>query len=206
MGHRAYQIPAFGKTLNARHTAVPDEVELDCSPQDYYGTWARYFDLETDYEQYERELKGRSDTNTYLLAAARTAKGIRILKQELWETILSFIISQNNNIPRIKGCIERLCERFGGFPDAGTIAKRGPKGLDGLGLGYRQDYIIDAAIAYHGDGDGSTERILRLPHIRGAQRYLTTWRGHRPESSELHLPLRAGPQRGVPKGRVDKAD
>lgn len=162
-GHRAYQISAFGKTLNARHTAVPDEVELDCSPQDYYGTWARYFDLEADYEQYERELKTRSDTGAYLLAAARAAKGIRILKQELWETILSFIISQNNNIPRIKGCIERLCERFGGFPGAGTIAKHGPKGLDGLGLGYRQDYIIDAAITYHGDGDGSMERILRDP-------------------------------------------
>lgn len=89
-GHRAYQISAFGKTLNARHTAVPDEVELDCSPQDYYGTWARYFDLEADYEQYERELKTRSDTGAYLLAAARAAKGIRILKQELWALLLKW--------------------------------------------------------------------------------------------------------------------
>lgn len=40
-GDRAYRIPAFGKVLNVRHTAVPDEVELDCSPQDYYGTWAQ---------------------------------------------------------------------------------------------------------------------------------------------------------------------
>lgn len=154
-GDRAYQIPAFGKVLNARHTAVPDEVELDCSPEDYYGIWADYFDLETDYGQYERELNTRSDTGPYLHAAARAARGIRILKQELWETILSFIISQNNNIPRIKGCIEKLCERFGGFPSAGRIARSGPKGLDGMGLGYRQDYIIDAAIAYHGNGDGT---------------------------------------------------
>lgn len=94
---------------------------------------------------------------------------------------MSFIISQNNNIPRIKGCIERLCERFGGFPGAGTIAKHGPKGLDGLGLGYRQDYIIDAAIAYHGDGDGSTERILRSLTYEEAMRYLTTWRGIGPK-------------------------
>ena len=180
-GDRAYQIPAFGKVLNARHTAVPDEVELDCSPEDYYGIWADYFDLETDYEQYERELNTRSDTGPYLHAAARAAWGIRILKQELWETILSFIISQNNNIPRIKGCIERLCERFGGFPDAGSIARSGPKGLDGLGLGYRQDYIIDAAIAYHGDGDGSTERILRSLTYEEAMRYLTTWRGIGPK-------------------------
>lgn len=73
-GDRAYRIPAFGKVLNVRHTAVPDEVELDCSPQDYYGTWAGYFDLETDYEQYERELKARSDTSAYLLAATRAQR------------------------------------------------------------------------------------------------------------------------------------
>ena len=94
---------------------------------------------------------------------------------------MSFIISQNNNIPRIKGCIEKLCERFGGFPSAGRIARSGPKGLDGMGLGYRQDYIIDAAIAYHGNGDGSTERILRGLTYEEAMRYLTTWRGIGPK-------------------------
>lgn len=148
-GDRAYQIPAFGKVLNARHTAVPDEVELDCSPEDYYGIWADYFDLETDYGQYERELNTRSDTGPYLHAAARAARGIRILKQELWETILSFIISQNNNIPRIKGCIERLCERFGGFPDAGSIARSGPKVANCIclyGLGHKEAFPRDVWI------------------------------------------------------------
>lgn len=180
-GDRAYQIPAFGKVLNARHTAVPDEVELDCSIKDYCGIWEDYFDLKTPYGRYERKLETQNGTGDYLMHAARAARGIRILKQELWETIVSFIISQNNNIPRIKGCIERLCERFGGFPDAASIARSGPRGLDGLGLGYRQDYIIDAAIAYHGNGDGSTGRILRGLPYEDAMKYLTTWRGIGPK-------------------------
>lgn len=180
-GEQAYQIPAFGKVLNARHVGANGEVELDCSLEDFRTVWEDYFDLKTPYEQYEQELRTRSDTGEYLYRAVRAARGIRILRQELWEVIMSFIISQNNNIPRIKGCIERLCERFGGFPDAGTIAKRGPKGLDGLGLGYRQDYIIDAAITYHGDGDGSMERILRSLTYEEAMNYLTTWRGIGPK-------------------------
>ncbi|MBR2877035.1 MAG: DNA-3-methyladenine glycosylase 2 family protein, partial [Clostridia bacterium] len=78
--------------------------------------------------------------------------GIRILKQDEWETICSFIISQNNNIPRIKKIIENLCETFGekcgegySFPKAETLAKLEVEDLDVLRAGFRSKYILDAA-------------------------------------------------------------
>lgn len=179
-GDRAYQIPAFGKILNVRHTDG-GEVELDCSPKEYREIWEGYFDLLTPYERYEQELRTRSDTGEYLYSAARAARGIRILRQDLWEVILSFIISQNNNIPRIKRSIEKLCERFGGFPDAWQIAMKGPGGLEGLGLGYRKNYIVHAALSYFGDGDGSMGRILESLTCEDAMRYLKTWPGIGPK-------------------------
>ena len=64
-----------------------------------------YFDLDRDYEKIKEEL---SKKDTYMKTSIQYGKGIRILNQDLWETIISFIISANNNIPRIKGIIERL--------------------------------------------------------------------------------------------------
>ena len=88
----------------------------------------------------------------YLQAAANSGKGIRILKQDEWEAICSFIISANNNIPRIKGIIERLCEEFGegesgkkSFPSAETLSKLSVEDLAPLRAGFRAKYIIDAA-------------------------------------------------------------
>ena len=83
--------------------------------------------------------------------------GIRLLQQDLWETIVSFIISQNNNIPRIKGCIERLCDNFGepvgslsgrevhDIPSPETLAGLSVEDLSPVRLGYRAKYIIETA-------------------------------------------------------------
>lgn len=69
-----------------------------------------YFDLNTDYEKIKQKL---SNIDEYLKTSVEYGKGIRILNQDLWETIISFIISANNNIPRIKGIIERLSQKYG---------------------------------------------------------------------------------------------
>lgn len=177
-GENSYTIPAFGKVLHIKQEG--ELLEMDCSQQEFEGVWRDYFDLDSDYGKIEEQLRTEK-TPEYLVKAAKAARGIRILRQDLWEVILSFIISQNNNIPRIKGCIEKICERFGGFPDARQIAVHGPKGLEGLGLGYRTNYIIDAALSFYGDGDGSTERILRSITYEEAMRYLTSWRGIGPK-------------------------
>ena len=69
-----------------------------------------YFDLERDYEKIKIEL---SSIDKYLKQSIEYGKGIRILNQDLWETIISFIISANNNIPRIKGIIEKISKKYG---------------------------------------------------------------------------------------------
>lgn len=95
--------------------------------------WRNYLDLNRDYGKIKRSL---SKKDPLMKEAIASGEGIRILNQDLWETIISFIISQNNNIPRIKGCIERLSEVAGeNIPLTG--GKRAGKELEDLGLNPR---------------------------------------------------------------------
>lgn len=117
------------------------------SLEDFNLLWKEYFDLDRDYKKI---LDSYDDES--LLNACKEYYGIRILKQDEWETVCSFIISQNNNIPRIKGIIERLCENFGenigegySFPSAEKIAGLKIEDLDVLRAGFRSKYILDAA-------------------------------------------------------------
>ena len=114
--------------------------------------WLGYFDSATDYSA----LIKRFSADPTLKAASEQNRGLRVLRQEPFETLISFIISQNNNIPRISGIIERLCEGFGekltdeygglwSFPDAGTVAALSPEDLAPLRAGFRVRYILDAA-------------------------------------------------------------
>ena len=100
----------------------------------FEAIWRRYFDLDRDYSAVCERLKA----DEYMRAAVTEFPGIRILRQEPWEALCSFIISQNNNIPRIKGIIDRLCrllgEPLGGedyaFPTPEAVAAAGVEGLD----------------------------------------------------------------------------
>lgn len=95
-----------------------------------------YFDFRTDYSYI---ISNIPEEDVYLRAAADKFSGVRILHQDLWEVIVSFIISQNNNIQRIKSTIERMCQlNFGKLPNADQFC-----GLDltKCGLGYRYDYL-----------------------------------------------------------------
>lgn len=116
--------------------------------------WRDYFDLGRNYAQISREFKG----SEYLDQCVAHGRGIRILRQNPWEALCSFIISQCNNIGRIKGIVERLCQHFGNetvfegrrfytFPSAETIAGLPDGALDVLRCGYRAAYIKTAAIA-----------------------------------------------------------
>ena len=108
-----------------------------------------YFDLKRDY----KKITDLFSDDVHLNQAVREFYGIRVLNQEPWETLCSFIISQNNNIPRIKGIISRLCENFGeqisendfSFPSSDIIAKKSVEDLSVLRAGFRAKYIIDAA-------------------------------------------------------------
>jgi N-glycosylase/DNA lyase len=76
---------------------------------DYHTVWRGYFDLDRDYAQ----IRQRVSIDGFMQKAAAYGAGIRILRQDKWETLCSFIVSQQNNIPRIKRIIAKLCEMFG---------------------------------------------------------------------------------------------
>ncbi|GHU84520.1 8-oxoguanine DNA glycosylase [Clostridia bacterium] len=111
--------------------------------------WQKYFSLDEDYRIIESKLKKSS----ILKAAYEFSSGIRILKQDPWETLISFIISQNNNIKRIKGIINRLSELAGteicdsvyAFPRPDQLIKLGIEDLKSIGSGFRARYISSAA-------------------------------------------------------------
>ena len=110
-----------------------------------------YFDLNRDYNEIKRRL---SSIDEYLANSVKYGSGIRILNQELWETIISFIISANNNIPRIKGIIERMSKKYGNeiewngikyytFPSVESLSKASVEDLRALGLGFRDVRIYE---------------------------------------------------------------
>lgn len=111
----------------------------------------QYFDLERDYEAIKQEL---SKIDEYLAKSIQYGDGIRILNQDLWEMIISFIISANNNIPRIKGIIERISKKYGKkmewngkeyytFPTPEELSKASIEDLRNLGLGFRDKYVYE---------------------------------------------------------------
>ena len=137
---------AFGKYITIEQTET-ELIFYNCTDEDFNNLWKNYFDLDCDYNK----IVSAYD-DSYLKQAVKEYNGIRILHQEPWEALCSFIISQNNNIPRIKGIIERLCEEFGegesgkkSFPSAETLSKLSVEDLAPLRAGFRAKYIIDAA-------------------------------------------------------------
>ncbi|MBQ8027623.1 MAG: DNA-3-methyladenine glycosylase 2 family protein [Clostridia bacterium] len=152
-----------GKYLKAKQT--DSELIMHTSREDFDSLWKNYFDLDTDYN----EICNRFSSEPNLQKAVSCCPGIHILKQEPWEALCSFIISQNNNIPRIKGIIERLCENFGEntnggftFPDANKLASLEPEELAPLRAGFRAKYIIDAARKVS-NGEVDFEKIACSP-------------------------------------------
>ena len=116
--------------------------------------WREYFDLGTDYAAARESV----EVCDYIRECAAYGEGIRILRQDKWEALCSFIISQCNNIPRIKGIVEKLCSLYGdaveapwgearSFPSAERVAELDEADLAPLHSGYRAPYILAAAKA-----------------------------------------------------------
>ena len=132
--------------------------------RDFENIWKSFLGLDVDYSAVARDISLRS-SNPALHSAVEFGKGIRILRQDPWEAICSFIISQNNNIPRIKKIIGALSQRCGSrvsvpeelrdhispdtvlysFPEPAELLKLGVDGLFELKTGFRAKYIYDAA-------------------------------------------------------------
>ena len=127
--------------------------------------WCRYFDFDTDYTSYNNIIRKSNDK--FLKDSLKDAFGMRILRQDLWEVFISYVISQNNNIPKIKKSIQILCDRYSDgihFPKADVLAFIPEAELmDGTALGYRADYIkgISERVAA---GMLDIEAISKLPY------------------------------------------
>ena len=176
-----YEGVARGRYLRLSQQA--DRLTLfDTPPEEYEGIWRDYFDLGRDYGAIKRQLS----RSAVFRRAIGYCPGIRVLRQEPWEALASFLLSQNNNIRRIQGMIDRLCAAFGEEISPGWYAFPPPERLAGLTVeqlapvrcGFRAKYLLDAAAKVAGgsirldevDAAGTEEARQMLMQIYGVGR------------------------------------
>ena len=111
-GYVEYLTVAYGKIIRVGQRKAGELIFFDEWNEEYEKAVGEYFRFDTDFEEIRRDVLSRTDSE-WLKKAAEVAKGIVILKQEPWETLFSFIISQNNNIPRIRKIIRQICLEYG---------------------------------------------------------------------------------------------
>jgi len=142
-----YSLIACGRRLNI-HRLEEGWLFENITKSEFTEKFLPYFDLERDYSA----IIDSFSFDETISRSAKAGQGIRIFRQDPWETLISFIISQNNNIPRIKKIIESLCCLLGdekegvySFPSAERILEAGLEGIAPIKSGFRGKYIMDAA-------------------------------------------------------------
>lgn len=137
----------------------PDCIRFYCTEEEFHRVWRPYFDLDADYGAKRESLRKLSPV---LEAPIAYAPGIRLLRQDPFEAMCAFILSQNCNIPRIKGMIQRLCQICGevierkpdydgtdqvlfAFPKAEALARQTPESLAPVKAGFRTGYLLSSA-------------------------------------------------------------
>ena len=195
---------AFGKVISVAQDG--DTVYIyNSTSEEVNAIWRDFLALDEDYDAIARDIASRSD-NPALSRAIEYGRGIRILRQEPWETICSFIISQNNNIPRIKKIISSLSERCGeridvppemlphlspltvpySFPTPEVLAELGVDGLSELKVGFRAKYIYDAATKAE-RGEIDYELLFNTEHTADALEHLCGIKGVGPKVASCAL-------------------
>lgn len=128
---------------------------MSCTDEQFYETWYHYLDLQLDYLELNTKIKRIDDD--YFKVCANRSKGVRIVKQDLFETIITFALATATNIPRIKAMVSSICELCGvkhvqsmreagkvtwyEFPSPESIIEKVNE-LDSCKLGYRKDIIV----------------------------------------------------------------
>ena len=166
---------------SGRYLTVSEEengISFSCDEAEFEKFWKRYFDIDSK-TNYDEIIKSIEKSDLYLNNAAKYGDGIRILNQDLWEMIISFLISQRNNIKRIRSCIKKLCEKYGekivisdndgkeitffDFPTPEALARAEIEDIRALGVGYRDVYIKKAAEGVL-SGEIDLEKISQLSY------------------------------------------
>lgn len=155
-----------------------------------------YFDMQTDYTTIKKQL---SQLDEYMAKSIEFGYGIRILNQDLWEMIISFIISANNNIPRIQKIIERISKEYGTpirwqektyytFPTKEQLAKASIEDLRNLGLGFRDKYVYETTRKFL-QGDITLEELKNGKDVKEIKKKLEALPRNRTKSSRLHFAI-----------------
>lgn len=197
---------AYGKVINVNYIDQKKVIIDNTNLEDYNRIWKSYLDLDRDYFEIKKVL---SENDEIMARAILFGQGIRILKQEKWETLISFLISQNNNIPRIKKCIENLCKSYGNlvgiyqgekyysFPEPGVIANLKENDLGALRLGYRGKYILETARIVAADG-GASLMNMEEAVLEEARQYLMNLCGVGPKVANCILLFSMGKYESFP--------
>ena len=172
------ELVAFGRYLQIADLGG-GEYAFSCTDKEFRDIWYDYFDLESDYDAMVKKID-RNDG--FLIKSAKFGHGIRILKQDVFETVISYIISQRRSIPSITTCVDRLSELAGtkikvpkleepfvtparkayyAFPTVKQARALTAQQLDGIGAGYRTAYIL-AAIDDFASGELVPEELKKL--------------------------------------------
>ena len=166
---KSYSVIHKGKYLNIKKSDDGFSYEFDCNEEDYDNIWKTYFDMDFDYANVEKNVDADDE---FLVSAVRYGSGIRILNQDPWEMIVSFIISQRKSIPAIRTSIEKLCRLCGdaieyndniyySFPSAEKVAALTEEEILSCSVGYRAAYIKAAAEAVV-SGNVDLDRLCSL--------------------------------------------
>lgn len=156
----------------------------DLSPITDDPFWSNFFDLDLDYEGLKADF---TKISPLMAQACDYAPGIRILNQDPWEALCSFVVSQNNNIKRIMGIIDRMSNFYGGggFPTVESLVNAKEEDLRMLGLGFRAPYIVNTARAVY---DGSIDLdALKKIDIDEARAILMKVKGIGPKVADCAL-------------------
>lgn len=184
---------AHGKLISVAQSEC-GLIIFNITAEEYESLWRHYFALDEDYEAIDRELL-ENCSNEVFAKALECGKGIRILHQDAWEAVCSFIISQNNNIPRIKKIIDAMSFALGRQIDSGAMKNHGARGKEfysfptanatlsagedfifSLKTGFRAKYIIDAASKWC-DGTVSESELKSVEKLDDAVAYLCQVKG-----------------------------
>ena len=173
-----YSVIASGRYLEVEQHET--ECIFSCDEAEFEEFWKIYFDLNVDYMSYIETI---NPNDIYLANAAAFGSGIRILRQDLWEMIVSFLISQQNNIVRIRRCIQNICEKYGEqktnyrgevyytFPTPEALAVLPDDELKECNLGYRSKYVVRTARSIV-SGEVDLAAIEKMPYKKAKEALL----------------------------------
>lgn len=183
---RALEWGGYGVTAAGRYLEVKQQGDLfcfTCAEEEFYAFWRGYFDLDADYGAVKRAI---DPEDALLTRAAAFGGGIRLLRQDLWEVMVCFLLSQNNNITRITRSVRLLCRRWGEhrsapgtragsyftFPGPDDLAGAAQEDFAAIGFGYRAKYMAALCAQMRDGGLARLEAELRPADGAQAERRL----------------------------------